>query len=396
MQTKTRKNWTTKAIEALEPRDKRYSVTIGGGLSLKVQVSGNKSWVYRQCINGRVIDVLLGHYPEMSLGEAKQEARRRRKDCGLEPMNGYTFSDAFKIWCGLKKGRLVNYRDEKRRLEKYVISKIGRRQIDEITAPLIISVVRPIDDAGKKATLKLVLMRANEIMDYAVCAGYIQHNPLSKVSRVFAPAKTIPMPSMPWESLVSVMNVIGKMDAKTQLLFLWQLVTMLRPRESVSVRWSWIDWEKRCLVMPDWVMKKRREFRVPLTRFAIGILKVARKAYGKPRSDVVFCGRESGEPISAQTLAKKLSESELSGKLVAHGLRAIGRTWLADRGVRFEVAEACLSHVVGSTTARAYLRGDYFEDRVAVMESWSGYVENCVGRSEMKGVLELILKEEID
>lgn len=394
MSTKTRKNWTAKAIEALEPRDKRYSVAIGGGLSLKVQVSGSKSWVYRQCINGRVVDALLGHYPEMTLAMAKQEARRRRRDCGLEPLNGYTFSDAFRIWCGLKKGRLVNYTDEKRRLEKYVISKIGRRQIDEITAPLVIQVVRPIDDAGKKATLKLLLMRVNEIMDYAVCAGYIQHNPLSKVSRVFAPAKTISMPSVPWERLSEVLDMVGELDLKTQVLFLWQLTSMLRPRESVSVRWSWIEGKR--LTMPEGVMKKRREFCVPLTDFMLRILRAAKKLYGKPRSDFVFAGRDSGGAISSQTLAKKLCSTKLKGELVAHGLRAIGRTWLADHGVRFEVAEACLSHVVGSTTARAYLRGDYFEDRVAVIQNWSDFVEDCVGRSEKMSELRLVLKEKVD
>lgn len=193
-----KKNWTAAAVAGLKPRDKRYSVTIGFGLSLKVQTSGAKSWVFRQSINGRVIDTMLGHYPEMSLAEAKQKARKLRQEAGLEPLNGYTFSDAFLLWKNLKKGRLVNYLDEKRRIETHVISKIGRKQIDEITAPLIIQVVRPIEDAGHQATLKNVLMRVNEIMELAVCAGYIRHNPVAKISKVFAPAESTPMPSQPW------------------------------------------------------------------------------------------------------------------------------------------------------------------------------------------------------
>lgn len=122
-----KKNWTAAAVAGLKPRDKRYSVTIGFGLSLKVQTSGAKSWVFRQSINGRVIDTMLGHYPEMSLAEAKQKARKLRQEAGLEPLNGYTFSDAFLLWKNLKKGRLVNYLDEKRRIETHVISKIGRK-----------------------------------------------------------------------------------------------------------------------------------------------------------------------------------------------------------------------------------------------------------------------------
>lgn len=385
-----KKNWTAAAVAGLKPRDKRYSVTIGFGLSLKVQISGAKSWVFRQSINGRVIDTMLGHYPEMSLAEAKQKARKLRQEAGLEPLKGYTFSDAFLLWKNLKKGRLVNYLDEKRRIETHVISKIGRKQIDEITAPLIIQVVRPIEDAGHQATLKNVLMRVNEIMELAVCAGYIRHNPVAKISKVFAPAESTPMPSQPWQKLVEVMNVVAELDEKVQILFLWQLTSMLRPKESVSVRFGWIEGNE--LMMPSWVMKKRREFHVPVTDFMWMILKKAKKLYGKPRSDFVFAGRKSGKSISPQTLAKKLHNTSLSGELVAHGLRAIGRTWLADQKVRFEVAEACLSHVFGSTSSRVYLRADYYDERVEVMESWSNFVINCAQRSNMTIASGLISK----
>ena len=385
-----KKNWTAAAVAGLKPRDKRYSVTIGFGLSLKIQTSGAKSWVFRQSINGRVIDTMLGHYPEMSLAEAKQKARKLRQEAGLEPLKGYTFSDAFLLWKNLKKGRLVNYLDEKRRIETHVISKIGRKQIDEITAPLIIQVVRPIEDAGHQATLKNVLMRVNEIMELAVCAGYIRHNPVAKISKVFAPAESTPMPSQPWQKLVEVMNVVAELDEKVQILFLWQLTSMLRPKESVSVRFGWIEGNE--LMMPSWVMKKRREFHVPVTDFMWMILEKAKKLYGKPRSDFVFAGRKSGKSISPQTLAKKLHGTSLSGELVAHGLRAIGRTWLADQKVRFEVAEACLSHVFGSTSSRVYLRADYYDERIEVMESWSNFVISCVQRSNMTIASGLISK----
>lgn len=115
------KSPTHRKIAALKPIEKRYSVALGYGLSLKVQPSGAKSFVLRLCVFGRVTDILLGHFPEMSLGEAKQAARRRRKEIGKEPPNGYVLADAFRLWCNLKKGRIVSYADERRRLERYII-----------------------------------------------------------------------------------------------------------------------------------------------------------------------------------------------------------------------------------------------------------------------------------
>ena len=92
------KSPTQRKIAALKPLEKRYSVALGYGLSLKVQPSGAKSFVLRLCLSGRVTDILLGHFPEMSLGEAKQAARRRRKEIGeacLSHVSGSQVSRAY-------------------------------------------------------------------------------------------------------------------------------------------------------------------------------------------------------------------------------------------------------------------------------------------------------------
>ena len=114
---------------------KRYTISDGYGLTLRVMPSGKKCWVFRLSESGRVTDRTIGYWPEMTLKAARQEARRRRKEAGLVPQRGYVLEDAWRLWKNLKRGRIVSYRDEKRRMERYVISKLGSRQIDEISAP---------------------------------------------------------------------------------------------------------------------------------------------------------------------------------------------------------------------------------------------------------------------
>ena len=99
-------------------------------------------------------------------------------------------------------------------------SPLGRRQLDEITAPLVIATVRHIEAEGHQATLKRVLMRTREIMDLAVCAGYIQHNPIDRVSRVFAAPIVKPMPAPPWRELLLVMETMKDAPARMRVLFL--------------------------------------------------------------------------------------------------------------------------------------------------------------------------------
>lgn len=353
-------------------------MTDGHGLTLKIQTSGTKCWVLRISSGGRVTDLALGHWPEVSLMQARQIARRKRKELGQEPPRGYVLRDAWALWKNLKRGRIVSYQDEKRRMERYIIDPLGSRQIDEITAPLIIQTVKPIEKAGHQATLKRVLMRTREVMDLAVCAGYITHNPIERVSKVFAPPVVKPMPAVPWSDLPNVMAEVKQARYRTQLLFVWTCMSLLRPGEAVKIKWQWI--ENDVLTIPADEMKKRREHRIPLLPEMLLVLAEAKKASPHPRSDFIFPGRKSKNPMSSQTVAKFLHETKFKGLLVAHGLRSVGRTWMADHGGTFEASETCLAHVVGSSVSRTYQRSDYFDQRTDLMKAWIAYISDCAHR----------------
>ena len=381
------KNLSTRKIAALRPREKRYTVTDGHGLTLRVHPSGVKSWCLRISYGGRVTDLSLGRWPEVSLMQARQLARRKRKELGQEPPRGYVLSDAFRLWCNLKRGRITSYMDEKRRLERYVISPLGRRQLDEITAPLVIATVRHIEAEGHQATLKRVLMRTREIMDLAVCAGYIQHNPIDRVSRVFAAPIVKPMPAPPWRELPLVMETMKSAPVRMRILFLFSTCSMLRPGENAKLKRSWIDGD--ILTIPAKEMKMGRMHRVPLTVFMKQLLEAELRLSPHPRGDVIFAAKQAGKHISTQTLAKYLHSTQLSGKLVAHGLRSMARSWMADQEISFEVAEACLSHVAGSSVSRAYQRSDFLTARVLVMTRWSTFIKRCAREADMlDGILE--------
>lgn len=370
---------SSKKIAAMKPRDKRYSVADGNGLTLRVMPSGRKIWYFRTSCSGRVADKRLGEHPDMSLMQARQKARRLRKDIGLEPPKGYVLKDAFRLWCRLKKPQIVSYQDERRRLERYIIEPLGNRQLDEITAPLVIRTVQPIEKDGKQATLKRVLMRLREILDLAVCAGYIHHNPIERLNRIYAAPVVTPMPAIRWQDLDLAMAVIAEAPRRIQVLFLWSLCSMLRPGETAKLKWSWL--EDDVLTIPASEMKKGRAHRVPITPYMKALLDEARLVSKHPKSGFVFPGVGGSKPMSSQTLAKYLHSTELRGRLVAHGCRSIARCWLADHDVGFEVAEACLSHLTGSAVSRAYQRSDYLDARRGVMHEWCSFVIDCARKA---------------
>lgn len=361
----------------MRPKSRRYQVTDSDGLALRIQTSGVKSWVLRVFQNGRIVDITLGHWPELSLLQARATARRKKKELELEPSGSYTVRDAFKFWCSKKKGRIISYRDEKLRLEKYVISKIGSRQLDTITPPILIKLMEPIEQAGKQSTVKRLLMRTREIFDMAVNAGYLPSNPLAKITKVFTVPAVKHMASVDWKELPIVISQIESLaPPKYKNLFYFSLATLLRPGEVVSIRLDWINEE--AITIPAEFMKMKRVHRIPLTPYLIALIQEAKTIRKNKRSPFLFPGTKPNKHISGQAMAKWLhSQPEFKNRLVAHGLRSIGRTWFADNDVPLEVAEACLAHVTGSQVVRAYQRGDYFASRSKILLGWHAYIQTC-------------------
>lgn len=361
----------------MRPKSRRYQVTDSDGLALRIQTSGVKSWVLRVFQNGRIVDITLGHWPELSLMQARATARRKKKELELEPSGSYTVRDAFKFWCSKKKGRIISYRDEKLRLEKYVISKIGSRQLDTITPPILIKLMEPIEQAGKQSTVKRLLMRTREIFDMAVNSGYLPSNPLAKITKVFAVPTVKHMASVDWKELPIVVSQIESLaPPKYKNLFYFSLATLLRPGEVVSIRLEWINEE--AITIPAEFMKMKRVHRIPLTPYLIALIQEAKTIRKNKRSPYLFPGTKPNKHISGQALAKWLhSQDEFKNRLVAHGLRSIGRTWFADNDVPLEVAEACLAHVTGSQVVRSYQRGDYFASRSKILLGWHAYIQTC-------------------
>jgi hypothetical protein len=76
-------NFTDTYIRGLKPSSNRYEEYEGGGFGIRITPNGIKTWVYRYKINNKTVKLTLGHYPTMSLANAKKqfaELRGLRRD----------------------------------------------------------------------------------------------------------------------------------------------------------------------------------------------------------------------------------------------------------------------------------------------------------------------------
>ena len=362
---------TDKSIKKLMTKDKRYTVRFGDGLFLRVMPSGKKSWVLRYYFAGKARDLTLGTWPDLKILQAKQAAHLKRDELKVCPSKGLTFTDAYGLWRHKKKGRISSYADECQRIELHLMPFLKGVELDKITAPLVLNNILKLEH--KLPTLRRCLMRLNEILELSVCAGLLNQNPCRKLSKVFALHTPINRPFIPASDLHLLFAELKAKNAPKwmHLYMLFAVYSLLRPIECSSVKWSWIDGD--VLILPAEIMKKRRPHRVPLCPEILAII-LQTKKLRKKRSSYIWCFGRSGAKINKQHLSKWLLNSSLKGKLCHHGLRASGRTWMRDMGIAHEVAEDALAHVSGSATERAYLRGDYLEQRREVMQKWWDFI----------------------
>lgn len=359
---------TDKKVEKLSPKDKRYTVALGESLYLRVHSSGCKSFVLRCAIGGRVKDFTLGNFPDLTVKQAVQRAHLKREELKIKPSAGITFNDAFKLWKNKKK-KLASYESECQRIEKHLLPTFGKLPLEKITAPVAFNHLLKIQKT--LPTLRRCLMRLNEILDLSVYAGLLENNPCRGLSRAFAQHQAVNRPFIPAARIDELFSACKNCEEWFRLYVLWAVYSMLRPVECASIKWSWI--EGNTLILPAEIMKKRRAHRVPLCPEVLKLFHRA-KELRRHRSAYVWAFGRGGHAINKQHLTKWLNSTALKGQLCHHGLRATGRTWMRDQGIAHEVAEDAIAHLSGSTTERAYLRGDYLEQRREVMQRWWNYI----------------------
>ena len=89
-------------------------------------------------------------------------------------------------------------------------------------------------------------------------------------------------------------------------------------------------------------------------------------------NDNLFPGKLAGKPIGAGVLLKHLKD--MGQDYTIHGFRSTFRDWAGETtNTPNHVLEMALGHAISNQVEAAYRRGDLFEKRRVLMESWSVY-----------------------
>ncbi|EJA5053087.1 tyrosine-type recombinase/integrase [Salmonella enterica] len=387
---------THTGIQAARPAEKEYTLQDGNGLYLLIKPNGSKIWRFRYTRPGDGQRVLLsfGSLDEVTLADARkrreeyrallakgtdpQTHQKQQSEAELMRRNN-TFRKVAADWYEMKKSQNLapnTIKDIWRSLEKYVFPDVGDTPVNELTARQFVTLLEPIKARGNLETLKRVLQRINEVMDYAANSGLTEFNTAANVRKAFPTPVKVHMPTIRPEQLPELMSAVSvaSIERQTRLLIEWQLLTVTRPAEAAEARWSEIDLTASTWTIPAGRMKMRREHVIPLSSQALAVLE-AMKPISAHR-EYVFPGYKNPMmPMNSQTVNVALKRMGFKGVLVSHGMRAIFSTAANEEGFEPDVIEAALAHVDTNDVRRAYNRSTYFEKRVVLMRWWGEFVE---------------------
>ena len=160
----------------------------------------------------------------------------------------------------------------------------------------------------------------------------------------------------------------------TKLALEFLILTACRSGEVRGAKWSEIDLDNNMWTVPADRTKTGKPHRVPLSTRGGSVLREAEKITDE--SGLVFPSAR-GRMMTDSTMSKLMRENAVGG--TPHGFRSSFRTWAGEvTNTPREVAEAALGHVVGGVEG-AYARGDLFDKRRNLMETWANYLTASEG-----------------
>lgn len=387
---------TDSIIKAAKPKDKRYNLPDGKGLTLWVQPDGQKYWRFRYYFQDKEKMLSLGSYPAVSLAAARQEHTRFKKllkeeiDPSLDRQEqkrqaaiaaANSFESVARLWWNHwkhdKTERHANY--SIRRLEADAFPVIGSKPINEITAAMLIAMIRKIESRGALDIAKRVLTMCGQILRYAVAHDLAERNPAAdiKPSDVLKPANKTNYARLSEKELPELLSKIDGYDGQPLTRFALQLMvlTFVRTGELIGARWNEFDLTKREWRIPAERMKMKTPHIVPLSVQAIDVVEQI-KALAADDKLLFPSERRDGKSMSNNTILYALYRLGYHSRMTGHGFRGIASTILHERGYDHDHIELQLAHAKRDQVSASYNHALYLEPRAKMMQAWADYLES--------------------
>lgn len=382
-------------IRALKPQERVYKRADERGLYIEVHPNGSKLWRFKFRHLGKDKRIALGRYPTVGLAdarrrrdEAKQKlwdgvdpvAERRREKLVARYNAANTFGDVAKEYIDkmVAEGRADTTTSKANWLLEQ-LAPICPHAVAELKPVEVLAALKRIEAKGKHETARRCRSFASRVFRYAVATGRGETDPTSVLrGALVAPKVTHHGAIIDPEALGELLRSIDAYSGHliTRLAMQISPHVMARPGELRRALWSEIDLENAVWKIPAERMKMRRPHAIPLSRQVLVYLAELSKLTG-PEGFVFPAFHTSRRPLSENTVNQAFRRmGYAAGEVTAHGLRTTASTLLNESGKWSpDAIERSLAHADKDSIRGIYNRAFYWEERVAMHQWWSDYLD---------------------
>jgi integrase len=387
---------TANAVKNAKPKEKPYKLSDRDGLYLLIKPTGVRYWRMNYRFDGQQRTLSFGRWPEILLGEAREmllEARRKLAK-GIDPAEqskldkiakslaaANTFETIAGEWLDKieKEGAAPLTIKKARWLLGKTYAAIGRRPISEISAHELLLVLKKVESTKRYDTANRIRSTCSQVFRYAIATARAERDiAVGLRGALITPREQHRAAITTVGEVPALLRAIEDYDGSPLTRIALRLLPHLfvRPGELRWAEWKEFDLEQAVWTIPDFKMKMRRPHAVPLSRQALAI--IGEIDHDAAYSNFLFPSlRALDRPMSNNTINAALRRLGYSkDQMTGHGFRAMAATLLNEMGAwNPDAIERQLAHADGNSIRRAYARGQYWDERVRMMQHWSDYLD---------------------
>jgi integrase len=398
-------------VSKTKPRDTRFELVDGNGLSLRITPNGLKVWQFRYRFNGIRRRMDLGHYPAISLAEARTRHGEAMQDLehSIDPgRQALTEKHKLKAIPNFKDMILELWEAElrhkrsgietKRLLEKDIVPHWGNRKVSEIKRR---DIVLLLDGIAKRGPIirNRVHSALTRLFNFSAERGVIEDSPCTRIRKLPETSKTRVLMDEEIKALWKALDLRNdKIDLfiTSKLCLKLILLTGQRPGEICGMTWNELDLKNDVWTIPAARMKNNLEHKLPLTASVKKIIQQAKRIFGGD-TPWVFPSPNKKAPLVQHSLSRAISrhhvEMGIEEEFTPHDIRRTMRTRLAGLNVPEFIAERVLGHKLEGMLA-VYNQYDYLPEKRKALEAWEAKLKAILGiRKKAQRAKVISLKE---
>ena len=389
----------------------------GGGLWLQVTALPNggsgRSWIYRYTFNGKTREMGLGSFSNVSLGQARQAAKRcwdmlhpvAPDVAPIDPIEHRralraaakveaakpraTFEECARQYVALQRASWRNPKSLQQwenTLATYIYPVFGELPVESIVAGHVLEALAPIW-ATTNATANRIRQRIEAVLDYAKVKGLRDRDNPARwrgnlehaLPRPTAVAPVKHFRALHYTDIGDFMRTLRQRRGTTARALEFAVLTNLRIGSVRKARRDEIDPVNKIWTVPPPNLKHRKgqepkPLRVPLSPPAFAIVERLMTTYQD--SEYLFPGQVPGAPLSENATVGVLKRTGYHDVATTHGFRSTFKDWaheVCEPRPTDDVIEMAMAHTIGDGVEAAYRRGELFDKRRKLMDAWADY-----------------------